>query len=105
MEQVRCTIIKYPCLVAGYAASDLVQANPLVATFWGILFFKVRVLKNVPISHNIAKSFETVQVWDGPVTDLVPNLFCQWSFLKLLVPAVNALAQCQTKQCVDAAIP
>ncbi|EIE21260.1 fatty acid elongase 3-ketoacyl-CoA synthase 1 [Coccomyxa subellipsoidea C-169] len=25
---------------AGYAASDLVQANPLVATFWGILFFK-----------------------------------------------------------------
>ncbi|CAL8466195.1 g5731 [Coccomyxa elongata] len=24
---------------AGYAASDLVQANPLVATFWGILFF------------------------------------------------------------------
>jgi glucose uptake protein GlcU len=26
---------------AGYAASDLVQANPLVATFWGILFFKV----------------------------------------------------------------
>jgi len=26
---------------AGYAASDMVQANPIVATFWGILFFKV----------------------------------------------------------------
>lgn len=26
--------------VAGYAASDLVQANPLVATLWGILFFR-----------------------------------------------------------------
>jgi hypothetical protein len=25
----------------GYAASDLVQANPLVATLWGILFFRV----------------------------------------------------------------
>ena len=25
---------------AGYAASDLVQANPIVATIWGIAFFK-----------------------------------------------------------------
>lgn len=25
---------------AGYAASDLVQANPIVATIWGIWFFK-----------------------------------------------------------------
>ena len=26
---------------AGYAASDMVQANPIVSTFWGILFFRV----------------------------------------------------------------
>lgn len=25
---------------AGYAASDLVQANPIVATIWGIAFFR-----------------------------------------------------------------
>ncbi|CAL5225855.1 g8638 [Coccomyxa viridis] len=25
---------------AGYAASDMVQANPIVSTFWGILFFR-----------------------------------------------------------------
>ena len=25
---------------AGYAASDLVQANPIVATVWGIAFFR-----------------------------------------------------------------
>ena len=29
---------------AGYAASDMVQANPIVSTFWGILFFRVSVL-------------------------------------------------------------
>ena len=25
---------------AGYAASDLVQANPIIATIWGIAFFR-----------------------------------------------------------------
>jgi hypothetical protein len=30
----------YVTVCRRYAASDLVQANPLVATFWGLLFFR-----------------------------------------------------------------